>query len=145
MMHDNLSIIDKMIYMDPPYLHSTRPGNTELYEYEMTDADHTELLLSMRDLKFNCMVIHPKCDLYDDYLKDWRKVLLKIRYHRKTSLECLYMNYEKPTALQADIYLGKDFTDRQRIKRKAQRFIDKFKALQPLERKYIMDRLNGLK
>ncbi|MGZ4079555.1 MAG: DNA adenine methylase, partial [Bacteroidia bacterium] len=136
----------RFIFLDPPYKHSTRPRNIKIYgKNEMKDIDHVQLLSSATDLKDNCMIIHPKCELYDDILHDWRKIPLKLRYHRKTSNECLYMNYDKPVSLQTDVYLGKDRTDRQRIKRKGERFIKKFSELDALERKYILDRLNTIK
>lgn len=129
------------VFIDPPYLHSTRPTNTKLYKNEMTDSDHKKLLMAVLQLECNCMIIHPKCVLYDRILKNWRKVEVKIRYNRKTSIECLYMNYKKPNALQSDDLLGDDCWDRQRIKRKAKRMVEKFVKLPVLERKFIMKRL----
>ena len=37
---------DVFIYADPPYLQNTRKKH--LYKYEMTDADHLEMLKSIR-------------------------------------------------------------------------------------------------
>lgn len=87
------------------------------------------------------MIIHPKCELYDNGLKDWRKVEVKIRYNNKTSIECLYMNYKEPGILQEDGYLGKDCWDRQRIKRKATRFLNKLIQLPELERNLILNKI----
>jgi site-specific DNA-adenine methylase len=129
---------DNFVFLDPPYLHSTRPNSTTVYNNEMTDRDHIQLLLAVLQLKCNCMIIHPKCELYDKMLSSWRKVYIKIRYNRKTSIECLYMNYDSPNELQSDQYLGKDCWDRQRIKRKAERMVQKFDLLPILERNYIM-------
>lgn len=132
--------IDSFIFLDPPYLYSTRNG-IKYYKFEMTDKQHLKFLAAARSLKINCMIIHPKCELYDNELKGWRQVIVKIKYHNKTSIECLYMNYEQPKTLQTDIFLGKNFTDRQRIKRKAERFVNKFSSLPELERKYILSRI----
>lgn len=137
----NTSTTDTFIFMDPPYLHSTRPNSTNLYKYEMTDADHMELLSNALDLKCNVMIVHPVCDMYDSWLKGWRKVLVKVRYNNKTSLECLYMNYNVPSTLQTDAYLGIDCWDRQRIKRKARSLIQKLTALPELERNYVITRV----
>lgn len=76
---------DGFIFLDPPYLHETRTDKN-LYKFELSDDDHVQLLNAVRDLKSNVMIIHPKCDLYDTMLHDWRKVEIKIRYHRKTSI-----------------------------------------------------------
>lgn len=129
------------IFIDPPYLHSTRPNSTKLYKHEMSDDDHIRLLSSVLQLKCNIMIIHPKCELYDKKLKNWRKVEIKIRYNNKTSIECLYMNYEVPSTLQNDSYLGKDCWDRQRIKRKANSLVNKLLNLPELERNYIINRV----
>lgn len=132
---------DEVAFMDPPYLHSTRPYSTKLYKHEMTDADHKQLLSSVLQLKCNVMIVHPVCDLYDNWLKGWRKVFVKVRYHNKTSLECLYMNYDEPTVLQTDAYLGKDCWDRQRIKRKADSLVSKLLGLPKLERDFVIKRV----
>lgn len=63
---------DVAIYADPPYVLTTRTG--KMYEYEMTDADHTALL--------NALDAHPgpvilsgyACDLYDNRLSEWHRV-----------------------------------------------------------------------
>lgn len=134
---------NNFVFLDPPYLHSTRPNQINLYRYEMTDKDHIQLLTAVRTCKAKIMIIHPRCELYDTTLQDWRQIDVKLRYSTKTSEECIYMNYDKPKILQCDKFLGSDCWDRQRIKRKGERFIKKFLNLPALERKYIMDRLNN--
>ena len=66
---DNLikfgSPTDDFIFIDPPYHHSTRPAHTDIYKKEFSHADHVKLLKSVLQLKCNCMIIHPVCDLYD--------------------------------------------------------------------------------
>lgn len=132
---------DRFVFLDPPYLHSTRPNSTTLYSFEMTDEQHIQLLTTVLDLKCNIMIIHPGCDLYDRMLAGWRKVQVKIRYNRKTSIEYLYMNYQ-PGRLQTDAYLGRDCWDRQRIKRKAAALVKKIEALPEQERLYLIGQLN---
>lgn len=134
---------DTFVFMDPPYLHSTRPNSKNIYTHEMTNADHKQFLSSVLQLKCNVMIVHPVCELYDTKLKGWRKVLIKVRYHNKTSLECLYMNYDLPEQLQVDAYLGTDCWDRQRIKRKAVSLVNKLIALPELERNYIIKRVQA--
>ena len=134
---------ETFIFLDPPYLHSTRPNSTELYEFEMTEREHIQLLHSVLQMNCNIMIIHPKCELYDTYLKDWYKVEVKIRYNRKTSIECLYMNY-LPDELQDYSYLGSDCWDRQRIKRKGERWVNKLMNLPELEKQYIINKIKSL-
>lgn len=134
---------DTFIFIDPPYHHDTRPFNKELYKFEMRHIDHVELLSSVQDLKCNCMIIHPQCELYGTSLKHFRTVQIKVRYHDKTSIENLYMNYPVPTQLLSYVGAGKDCWDRQRIKRKGDRLVSKLLSLPVIERNYILNRLSN--
>lgn len=136
---------ESFFYLDPPYLHATRPHQTNLYNHEMTDDDHVQLLTAVQHLKSNVMIHHPKCDLYDTMLAQWYRSDLKVRYHRKTQTETLYMNYPPPNELQDYRFLGKDCWDRQRISRKVKQYLQKFQKLPVLERNYILNELNQIK
>ncbi|MBA7701401.1 hypothetical protein ES703_110137 [subsurface metagenome] len=87
------------------------------------------------------MIIHPSCKLYDQALHSFRTVEAAVRYHNKTSIEKLYMNYPGPEQLLTYVYAGKDCWDRQRIKRKGDRTIQKLLSLPAIERNYILDRI----
>lgn len=135
------SLENVFLFIDPPYHHESRPNNTHLYKFEMTSIDHVKLLSSVRDLKCNCMIIHPQNSLYDHVLKSWRTLQLKVRYHNKTSIENLYMNYPRPEQLLSYAVVGSDCWDRQRIKRKGDRLVKKLLSLPEAERNYILDRI----
>jgi DNA adenine methylase len=130
-------------FIDPPYHHESRPFNTHLYKFEMSHDDHVQLLLTVADLKYNCMIIHPWCFLYDKFLEGWRTVQIKVRYHNKTSLENLYMNYPGPVQLLTYDLYGTDCWDRQRIKRKGDRLVKKLLSLPAAERNYIINRIKN--
>lgn len=136
----------EVIYLDPPYRHATRPQNTLIYEFEMIDADHEQLLVAVleKESHYDFIIQHPTDELYDSMLSHWRKVEVKIRYHKKTSVEFLYMNFDAPMALQDYAYLGSDRHERQRIKRKGDRLVKKLGELPDLERQYVLDRLREL-
>lgn len=132
------------VFFDPPYHHSSRPRATELYKHEMKHIDHLKLLETVQLMNCNLMLIHPKCDLYDNALSNFRKVEVKVRYHKKTSTECLYMNYPEPTELQDYSFLGNDCWERQRINRKTAAYLKKFENMPVLERNSILKKLNEL-
>lgn len=137
--------VDNFIYMDPPYLHSTRPNSTQLYgKFEMSESDHIQLLSSIAAaiVKSNCMISHYPCELYDTYLKNWNTKDFKVCYHGRVKVERLYYNYKSPIVIHDYTHLGKNFTDRQRIKRKVKRFITKLDALPKLERNKIIQEIN---
>ena len=134
---------DTFVFIDPPYHHSVRQYNLELYKYKMTHQDHLKLLTAVRDLKCNCMIIHPRCDLYSRKLESWRTIQIKVRYHDKTTTEILYMNYPRPEQLLTYVAAGTDCWDRQRIKRKGDRIVKKLQSLSAVERNYILSRLSN--
>ncbi len=132
-----------VVFADPPYLHETRPNNTELYEHEFTPGDHVAFLGYMRSSPFMCIIIHPECELYNETLRDWRSVPVKIRYHRKTSHERIWMNFDIPKQLQDISYVGDNRTKRQGLKRKLSRLLLKLEALPPSEQQFIITALQG--
>lgn len=126
--------MDTLIYADPPYVRSARKSARDLYEYEMTDADHIRFLDAVRAQ--HCMVMISGYDspLYAEALSDWRVVTFQAMTRRGLATECLWMNYPAPAALHDYTHLGDDYRERERIKRKAQRWAAKFEALPDLER-----------
>lgn len=69
-----------LIYADPPYLHETRKmGWTAGYRYEMTDADHIELLHALKNCKSMVVLSGYPSDLYNDLLQGWRCVTTSAR------------------------------------------------------------------
>ncbi len=60
-----------LIYADPPYLLSTR--TTSSYKHEMSDQDHIELLETLLEHPGPVLLSGYENDLYNDYLKGWRK------------------------------------------------------------------------
>jgi len=135
----SMASTDTFIFLDPPYEHSTRPNSTKLYAYELSESDHVRLLYSVLELKCQVMIIHPACILYDQMLSKWRSISVKVRYHNKTSIERIYMNYDFSGPLQITSYVGNDCWDRQRIKRKGNRLIEKIKKLPNHEQQYIIE------
>ncbi|MCG6868306.1 MAG: hypothetical protein LJE91_06100 [Gammaproteobacteria bacterium] len=68
--------------------------------------------------------------LYDGMLEDWNCVALQTMTWGGPRTEKLWYNYDIDRAHWAT-YAGKDFTDRQRIKRKAERWAKNYQALPP--------------
>lgn len=87
------------------------------------------------------MVSHYPCDLYNEGLAGWRTLDYQSMTRKGLRTERLYMNYPAPNKLQDYRYIGKDFTDRQRIKRKIDREIKKLHRLPALERNAILQAL----
>jgi DNA adenine methylase len=61
-----------LFYLDPPYLHETRSA-TAVYRYEMTEADHRQLLDVLRSVKGKVILSGYPSDLYDTGLPGWKR------------------------------------------------------------------------
>lgn len=64
-----------LIYADPPYPLGTR--GTKLYTYEMSDADHLELLDALDAHPGPVILSGYACKLYDERLPHWRRESIK--------------------------------------------------------------------
>lgn len=55
-----------VMFVDPPYEHSTRPATTAAYAHEMTSADHDALVAALLDLRHaEAIVTHYPHETYD--------------------------------------------------------------------------------
>lgn len=125
------------IYADPPYLKRTRSNpNRDLYEFEYTEADHVNLLALLLSLPCMVMVSGYWSDLYRDMLADWSCVgPWEARTRGGTvAHEYCWINYERPTVLHDYQYLGDDYRERERIKRKKERWRRRLAGMDALER-----------
>lgn len=133
----------ELVYADPPYLISARAWPKRYYEFELTDADHVALLALLKRLPCMVMVSGYASPLYAAALADWRLVTFTAATRGAPATEHLWCNFPEPKALHDCRYLGADRTDRQRIKRKAERWRVRFSALDPLERQAVLSACFG--
>ena len=91
------------LYLDPPYLFSTRRPN--LYKCEMQDDDHLKLLECVKQCKGKVAISGYPSDFYDEVLVGWERVELStvqfIQGGEQLSprTEVLWMNYTKSPRL----------------------------------------------
>ncbi|MBD8436846.1 DNA adenine methylase [Klebsiella pneumoniae] len=133
-----------LIYSDPPYLHETRTSSAR-YRHEYTVGDHYRLLGLLCSMPENVSVIvsgYPS-SVYDNALPGWRSKEFQAMTRGGVRTEKIWMNYPEGNAY-SHAFAGKDYNDRYRIKRKAQRWKEKFAALPPAERLAIMVALNSI-
>jgi hypothetical protein len=122
----------ELIYCDPPYLIETRTSKRR-YRHEYSRQDHLDLLELLKSLPCRVILSGYPSTLYDGMLEDWNCVALQAMTWGGPRTEKLWYNYDIDRAHWAT-YAGKDFTDRQRIKRKAERWAKNYQALPPGER-----------
>jgi len=109
-----------LVYADPPYLHSTR-RSSKRYRHDYEDGDHLELLGLLRTIPADVIISGYPSELYDRLLGDWRCVRFQVMTRGGPRTECIWMNFEAGDVQWAR-FAGSNFTDRQRIKRKAARW-----------------------
>lgn len=130
---------DEFIYCDPPYLRGVRTAAASIYRYELTDADHERLLRCLTKLGCSIAISGYASAMYSRVLVNWRvtKFLTTKRNHERAE-ECLWMNYPEPIALHDYRYLGRNFRERERIKRQKLRWARRLKAMSILQRRALM-------
>lgn len=81
-------------YVDPPYVMATR-GHGADYAHELTDAQHVELLKVLRGLQGRVLLSGYACALYDEALRDWRRVERRsLADGARERIEVIWMNFE---------------------------------------------------
>jgi len=128
---------DTFIYVDPPYLLDTRKSDHR-YKHELTKDQHVKILQILSSITAMVCISAYDNPLYNKMLKGWRTKKFMNTTRRGLVEETLYMNYPAPVELHDYSFLGNDFTDRQRIKRKIYRHVQGLKRLPVLERNAIL-------
>lgn len=88
------------IYLDPPYMKSTRSkGAINIYDHEMSDKEHEAMLAKCLASGAKIMISGYQSTLYSNRLKDWNFKYKPVANHSSQSdrksikLECIWMNY----------------------------------------------------
>jgi DNA adenine methylase len=122
----------ELVYCDPPYLHKTR-SSTRRYRFDYQEQDHVELLKILKGLSCSVILSGYPSTLYDEQLTGWNTIELQVMNQGGVRTEKLWYNFT-PDRVHWCSYAGKDFTDRQRIKRKAESWGKRYQALPRSER-----------
>lgn len=126
-----------LIYADPPYLRSACADQSRrYYRFDQPDAEwHERFLDAMLAQRCMVMVSGYESELYHRKLSHWR-TSYKWTVNRGGAAvkEFCWMNFETPVLLHDSRYVGDNYTDRQRVKRKMERWKKNFLALPADER-----------
>ncbi len=131
-------------YLDPPYLHSTRK-DLALYKFELSDATHHHLVTSVLPALSAAGALFAlsgyRSAMYDAAAASsgWARRDFQAMTRRGVATESLWMNYDPENIRPHDLrYIGGSFRERERIKRKASRWVAKILAMPDLERQFIL-------
>jgi DNA adenine methylase len=124
---------DELLYIDPPY-HPELRRSRKVYKYDYTIDNHKELLTILVNLPCMVMLSGYESDLYNKELAGWRKVHFNAKTHTDVREECVWINFEPPKRLHDTRYLGRNFRERQTIKRRQERLYARIEKMDPIER-----------
>ena len=135
-----------LIYCDPPYLRSTRSHQLNYFRHEFADeTQHRDLLSLLVTLPALVMISGYQNDLYDDVLHGWRKLLIPtVKRNGERSTEVVWMNFQEPITFHDTRYLGKNFRERERLKRKKQRWLHRLSTMNTLDKAVLLDAINDM-
>lgn len=137
---------DTLVYLDPPYVMSSRSSQRQLYRYEISDDDHLRLLTIINRLTCMVMISGYYSEMYASALRQWRTIQFQTRTRGgRLATEWLWMNFAEPLELHDYQYLGDNFRERERIKRKRNRWRSRLETMDALERHAIMSAIADLR
>jgi hypothetical protein len=134
----------EVVYCDPPYLFSARSCQRRYYQHEFGEpGEHERLIYTLKSLPCYVILSGYWSELYGRLLKDWRTIAFDTVTHRgKKATEWLWLNFPEPFDLHDYRFLGKDYRERERIKKRKRRWRDKLGKMGRLERFAILEAVN---
>lgn len=132
-----------VIYLDPPYPLKSRKNPQLIYDHEMLDLEHVELLEFIKDLPIDVDVListYPNT-LYKEHLKNWQRLEFRVKTSHGMATEHLYYNYDDLSLLHDYRFAGNCYRERLQIKRKAQRWVNRLQQMPDYERQVILEEI----
>lgn len=123
---------ETIIYADPPYLPETR-RRSRVYRCDYSKHDHERLLECLTSLPCKILLSGYPSTLYERYLASWSVHRFEAKTHVGMREEWVWFNYQKPTVLHDDRYLGNDFREREVIRRRQDRLRSRISQLSEAE------------
>ena len=133
-----------LVYADPPYLASTRKAPDRYrYRYDYEEQDHRELIGILRSWPGPVMLSGYPSRLYDECLGDWHSLSMQVMNHAGVVTEKVWYNFE-PGRLHWHRLAGRNSTDRQRIKRRAETWSRRYREMGSAERLAVLSGIMGV-
>ncbi len=128
----------EVVYCDPPYLPSTRKRR-KIYRHEVDQNHHEMLLKAITDIDARVLISGYDSDLYRHWLHDWNTHKFSAKTHCGVREEFVWFNFDAPTVLHDYRHLGRDFRERQVIKRRIERLKARIASLSVVEQECIKE------
>lgn len=133
-----------VIYADPPYPISSRKQMVLTYEHELSDLEHLRLLKAINRIarmypNVDVLISTYENPMYAKALSDWRLTTFNSTTRQGLAIEYLYMSYDNPEGILHDYsFIGQNFRERERIKKKIKRHVSRLLQLPASERNAII-------
>ena len=137
---------DVLLYVDPPYLMSVRSHKKKYYRHEFhTEREHIELASLLMASGAGVMVSGYDSPLYRRLFKGWRRIEIPtIVRSGERRIEIVWMNFPPPIVLHDSRFVGDNFRERERIKRKRNRWEERLRTMSRLDRIAVVDAIRSL-
>jgi len=129
--------MDKIsIYLDPPYLLSSRVSSVPIYVNEFSEKQHIALLNILSTFtNYHVIISSYRNDLYDSLLSNWSVFSFNSSNRVGSIIETIYYNFSLDDVILHDYsFIGGDYRGRERIKLIRNRFLSKINSMSKLER-----------
>jgi len=122
-----------LVYCDPPYHPETRRSRRHYYRFDYDEAAHEALLDLLLSLRCRIILSGYRNDLYDARLSDWIRTDYLALTHRGQVIESAWTNFEPGPPLHDYTYIGADFRERERLRRRASGLARRIGSAEPIE------------
>lgn len=128
------------VYLDPPYLLDSRRSRKKLYDHELSENQHVELLGVATRLPCPVMISHYPHRLYETSLAGWRTFTFRSQTRGgRMATEQVWCNYPAVTELHDARFVGGNKRERERVKRRVRNWLGGLDRMQPAERQAVLD------
>lgn len=135
-----------LLYVDPPYLMTVRSTKQRYYKNEFhTDAQHKQLLSLLLTLPAGIIISGYDSELYNEMLSGWRKIYIPtVKRSGARAIEVLWMNFPECIAYHDIRYVGKNYRERERVKRKKIRWMNRLKNMDRIDKAVLIDAIGDM-
>jgi len=121
-----------LIYCDPPFHPATR-RRPRSYRHDLSAADHERLLDVLAGLRCDVVLSGYANELYERRLVGWTRTDFQTRTHAGAVTESIWTNFQPGSVLHDYRFVGSNFRERERFRRRAGRLVGELGRAAELE------------